>query len=271
MAVLLLVQLLIVLLWKYRSREGGKASTDSIPFTVTSEAYTPVQAQLTEVFCNEAYQTIATAISTEPHTAHEENAAYDGRVDNKDDYDELDYQTTATAHPTEHIESHGNEAYQTTATAISTQPNATDGGQVDYDDQNDFEVNAAYGGLVNDWEVNAGLVDDQNVYEEIAANGGRVDNQDDEEYAEPRYQTTATADPTEHMGTHGNEAYQTIAISISTLPNTTDGGQVDNPNDYEENAAYGGQVDDQFDCKENAVYGSRVGNQDDIRRRLRCT
>ena len=337
MAVLLiLVLLLIVLLWKHHSREEGKALTDSIPFMVNSETCTAVHAQHNEIYNNEAYQTADIAISMEPHTANGENAVYDGRVANQDDYegyaepcfkttatadptgviethgnedyetaatvistephtyygenaayagrvdiqddyegyaepcfkttatvdptDHLEihineaYQTTDTAHPTEHIETHGNEAYQTTATAISTQSNATDGGQVDYDDQNDWEVNAAYGGLVNDWEVNAaygGLVDDQNVYEEIAANGGRVDNQDDEEYAEPCYQTTVTADPTEHIGTHGNEAYAAY------------GGRVDNPNDNEENAAYGGRIDDQFDCKENAAYGSRVGNQDD--------
>ena len=296
-AVLLLVQLSIVLLRKYRSRVGGKRLTDSIPFTVNSETYTAVHAQLNEIYCNEAYKTDATAISTEPHTAYGENAAYDGHVDNQDDYEEYAepcFQTTATADPTEHIETHGNEDYQTDATAISMEPhtaygeNAAHDGRVD--NQNDYEgyaepcfhttatanptehiethssgayqttataittqQNATYSGQVDypyddEWEENAtyaGLVDDQNVYEEITANDAQVDNEDD--YTEPRFQTTATDNPKEYIEIHGNVAYQTTAIS-----NTT-----------QSNATYGDQVDDEFDCKENAAYGSRVGNQDD--------
>ena len=114
------------------------------------------------------------------------------------------------------------------------------------------------------------------------------------------YQTIATADPTQHIETYGNEAYQTTATAISTQANTTYGGRVDDPNDYEENAAcgdqvddqfadptdthlethgneayqttataisiqqnatYSGQVEDQFDCEENAAHSSQVDDQ----------
>ena len=65
---LLLVLLLIVLLWKCNSQEGGKASTDSTPFTaafespnvdsihmITSETYTVIHSQHIETHGNEAY------------------------------------------------------------------------------------------------------------------------------------------------------------------------------------------------------------------------
>ena len=74
-------------------------------------------------------------------------------------------------------------------------------------------------------------MDDPNDYEENAACGDQVDDQ--------------FADPTEHIETHGNEAYQTTADAISTQQNATYSGQVEDQFDCEENAAYSGQVDDQ--------------------------
>ena len=182
---LVLVLLLIVLLWKYHSREGGKASTDSTPFTAAfespnvdsihmaiSETYKAIHSQHIETHGNEAYQTTATAISTQPNTT------YGGRVDDPNDYEEIaacgDRVDDQFADPTEHIETHGNEAYQTTANAISTQPNVAYGGQVD--NRFDCEENAAYGDRVN------------NDYEENDAYGGRVDNDDNYEYIVPDYQ-----------------------------------------------------------------------------------
>ena len=94
---LLLVLLLIVLLCKCNSREGGKAPTDSTPVTTAFES---PNVDSIHMVTSEAYITIRS----------------------------------------QHIKTHDNEAYQTTATAISTQPNTTDGGQVD--DQFDCVRNA---------------------------------------------------------------------------------------------------------------------------------
>ena len=127
----LLILLLIVLLCKCNSREGGKASTDSTPFTTAFES---PNVDSIHMVTSEAY----------------------------------------TAIHSQHIETHGNEAYQTTATADPTEPNAAYGGQVD--DRFDCEENAAYDGRVN------------SDYEENEAYGGRVDNEDNYEYVVPDYQ-----------------------------------------------------------------------------------
>ena len=268
---LLLVLLLIVLLWKCHSREGGKAPTDSTPFgikykavvyeitagTVTSNICAEILSQhdgthddedyienhslngeihsnedCAEKYCLQRSGTRGNEDGIENRLQHDEThgnedyveTLHDGTHDNEDyaeiphdrTYDNEKYaeirsqqdqsqgnETVDTAIPTEHIEAHDDGAYQTTVTVIATKPYA--------------------------------------VYEENTVHGGTVDHQDDcKEYAVPCYRTTATADPTEHIETCGNE---TTATVTSMEPYAA----------LEENAAYGGTVYHQDDCKEYAV------------------
>ena len=251
---LLLVLLLIVLLWKCHSREGGKATTVLTHFAIQNRAFEenePVHTTIDDTVARKTCPEIRsqhngtqryvenhshideTCIGNKhcvdihsQHIKSQENEDYTyeeiphgGTADNENytmiqlqhdgTQENEDYEPVDITISTQHTEAQGNGSYQTIATVVSTEPHTA--------------------------------------YDESAVHDGTVDSEDDyEEYAEPDYQPTATANSTEHIKTNGNGAYQTIiATANSTQPNATYGDQVDDQWDYEENVAYGGRVDNQ--------------------------
>ena len=274
MAVLLLLTLLlIVLLCKCHSRKGGKASKGSTTFAIKNiafEANEPVHESTADI--------VVSKTSAETHSQHNETRDNENRsqnartrranqhyVDIHSQYDERqrseiyeeiphdrthdtrdsenyaeiqlhhdetqeseDYEPLDITISTEHTEIHGTEtydngAYPTSTTSISMESHAA------------FEENAAYGVSVNN----------QDDYEEYVTINPTEHIETDGNEA---YQTTATANPAE---THSNGANPTTATTDSTRPNAINGGQQDDLNDYEENAAYGGRVNYQYDYEDD--------------------
>ena len=194
--------------------------------THSNENYIQIHSQHNTTHGNESYEIVAMIVPTDTHLETHGNEAY---------------QTTATSDPTQHIEIHGNDAYQTIATADPTQHIETHGKTIATADPTqhiETHGNEAYQTTATAISTQrnttyGGGVDDPNDYKENAACGDQVDDQ--------------FADPTEHIETHGNEAYQTTATTISTQPNATYGGQMASKDGYKENAAYSSSVDDQDD------------------------
>ena len=147
MAILfLLVLLLIVLLWKCHSREGGKALKPLSLQNTVFEVNEPVDETTSDTIVSQTYY-------TETHSQHNETHGNENYIEihtgHNTTHGNESYEMVAIAVPTDtHLETHANEAYQITATAISTQPHAAYGSRMDNED--DYEKIAAYNGRVDD-------------------------------------------------------------------------------------------------------------------------